>query len=152
MGNKQSWEILPTTPWNYALELSDETAATTKVTRNPLGDFPFAGRGEPLFRRRSDAVIQADGQVSAYTREAYASAEPVVLKVKGRPLADWGMDKTYPANAADLPAQPDHVEPARVRFGTRPLRMCAVADLRIPVAEAGQRRTLSRGCLPIGSR
>ena len=32
--------------------------------------------------------------------------EPVVLKVKGRRLADWGMDKTYPANAADPPASP----------------------------------------------
>jgi hypothetical protein len=76
------------------------------VIQHSVGDFPFAGHGEPLFRRSDDAVVKADGQVSEYTREPYAAMEPVVLKVKGRLLADWGMDKTYPANAADPPASP----------------------------------------------
>ena len=76
------------------------------MIQHSVGDFPFAGHGEPLFRRSDDAVVKADGQVSEYTREPYAAMEPVVLKVKGRLLADWGMDKTYPANAADPPASP----------------------------------------------
>jgi uncharacterized protein len=106
LGNKESWEILPTTPWNYGLELAGKTAKNVKVVQNPVGDFPFAGRGEPLFRRSPDAVVNADGQVSAYTREPYAPSEPIVLKVKGRLFPNWDMDKTFPANAADPPASP----------------------------------------------
>jgi uncharacterized protein len=104
---KEYWEILPTSPWNYGLELSPETAAkNSKVIQNPVGDFPFAGRGEPLSRRSSNAVVQPDGRISDYTRTPYSAMEPIVLKVKGRLIPDWGMDKTYPANAADPPASP----------------------------------------------
>jgi hypothetical protein len=103
----RDWEIQPSTPWNYALAITAETAAErTTVIENPVGEFPFAQRGEPLYRRSNDAVVQADGQISSYTREPYAAAEPVVLKVKGRLMPEWGMDKTYPANAADPPKSP----------------------------------------------
>lgn len=107
LGKKEFWEILPTTPWNYALQLTPETAAQKiEVVQHPLGDFPFAGHGEPVFRRSSDAVIKPDGQISAYTREPYSGMEPVVLKIKGRLLADWSMDKSHPANASDPPSSP----------------------------------------------
>jgi hypothetical protein len=89
------------------LAITAETAAErTTVIENPVGEFPFAQRGEPLYRRSNDAVVQADGQISSYTREPYAAAEPVVLKVKGRLMPEWGMDKTYTANAADPPKSP----------------------------------------------
>jgi uncharacterized protein len=107
LGEEHNWEILPATPWNYGLELSAENAeAKAKVVRNPVGEFPFAGSKEPLFRRSKDAAVKPDGQISSFTRELYAGKEPVILKVKGRLLPDWGMDKTYPANAADPPAGP----------------------------------------------
>jgi hypothetical protein len=107
LGEGRDWGILPTTPWNYALSITPETAAArTKVVENPIGDFPFAQRGEPLYRRSKDAVVQADGQISSYVREPYAQAEPVVLHVKGRLMPEWGMDKTYTANAADPPPSP----------------------------------------------
>ena len=47
------------------------TEAKAEVVRNPVGDFPFAGSREPLFRRSNDAVVKPDGQISSYTRESY---------------------------------------------------------------------------------
>jgi uncharacterized protein len=129
VGNKENWEIVPTTPWNYALDLTDETAAKKiTVIQNPVGDFPFAGLNEPLFRRAADAVVNPDGRISAYTREPYSSMEPIVLRVKGRLITDWGMDKTFPANAADPPASPivsykPEVELELVPYGCTRLRI-----------------------------
>jgi uncharacterized protein len=129
LGEGKSWQILPTTPWNYGLALADDTIdAKVETVRNPVGTFPFAGRGEPLFRRSSNAVVQPDGQISSYTRESYAGKEPVFLKVKGRLLPDWGMDKTYPANAADPPVGPlaseqPEVELELVPYGCARLRI-----------------------------
>ena len=140
----RDWEIQPTTPWNYALAITAETAAErTKVIENPIGDFPFAQRGEPLYRRSKDAVVQADGQISSYTREPYAAAEPVVLKVKGRLMPEWGMDKTYPANAADPPKSPAAIQPTRGRSGIDPLRLHPPANFRIPLAERRIAREMS---------
>ena len=136
LGSKESWEILPTTPWNYGLELTRETASQrTEVIQNPVGDFPFAGRAEPLFRRSSDTVVKADEQISAYSREPFSRSEPVILKVKGRLLPDWSMDKTYPANAADPPASPamssqPEVDLELVPYGCARLRISAFPWLK----------------------
>jgi hypothetical protein len=104
LADGRDWEILPTTPWNYALAIAP--AERVKVVENPIGDFPFAQRGEPLYRRSKDAVVGADGQISSYSREPYAAAEPVVIRVKGRLLPEWGMDENFPTNAADPPPSP----------------------------------------------
>jgi uncharacterized protein len=103
----RDWEILPTTPWNYGLEITSETAeARTQVVRNEIGEYPFAQHGEPLYRKGKDAVVGADGQITSYVRETYGGKEPVILKVRGRLIPNWGMDETYPANAADPPKSP----------------------------------------------
>jgi hypothetical protein len=107
LGQDQYWGILPTTPWNYALDLgADGATLNAAVVRNPIGDFPFAEKDEPVHRRAKDAVILPDGRISSYDKQPYAGAEPVILRVKGRLLAQWGMDKIYPANAADPPMSP----------------------------------------------
>ncbi len=107
LGRGQYWGILPTSPWNYALDLGAGGAGLrAEVVRNPVGDFPFAEKEEPVHRRAKDAVILPDGRISSYSRQPYAGAEPVILKVKGRLVPQWGMDKTYPANAADPPVSP----------------------------------------------
>jgi hypothetical protein len=106
-GRDQYWGILPTAPWNYALNLSgDEGGLQAQVVRNPIGDFPFAEKDEPVHRRAKEAVILTDGRISSYEKQPYSGAEPVILKVNGRLLPQWGMDKAYPANAADPPASP----------------------------------------------
>jgi hypothetical protein len=107
LGQDQYWGILATAPWNYALELSgDEGGLQAQVVRNPIGDFPFAEKDEPVHRRAKEAVILTDGRISSYEKQPYSGAEPVILKVNGRLLPQWGMDKAYPANAADPPASP----------------------------------------------
>jgi DUF1680 family protein len=71
----KDWEISPTTPWNYGL-LIDRAApqqSITVATRKP-GRIPF---------------LQADA--------------PVVLKVKGRLIPGWGLEKN---SAGETPVSP----------------------------------------------
>jgi len=43
------WEVHPTTPWNYALATSEETASGDVHFKDiPLGDFPFSPDGAPV--------------------------------------------------------------------------------------------------------
>ena len=106
-GEGRGWSVMPTTPWNYGLEVAEAgQAIKADVVRNAIGDFPFAQQGEPVSRRSKDAVIERGGRISAYSRGPYDGREPVVLKVKGRLVAGWGMDAKFPANAADPPVSP----------------------------------------------
>ena len=46
------WEVYPTTPWNYALELDpDDPAASLEFTQRPVGDVPFSPQGAPIMVR-----------------------------------------------------------------------------------------------------
>jgi hypothetical protein len=46
------WEIFPTTPWNYGLILDvRHPELHAKVSRHAIGSFPFAQKGELVFRR-----------------------------------------------------------------------------------------------------
>jgi len=42
------WEIYPTTPWNYALDLNVESLDTLKFEEHPVGDVPFSPEGAPV--------------------------------------------------------------------------------------------------------
>jgi len=49
------WEIYPTTPWNYALQIEAGAAALDAVfTEHPIGDLPFSPAGAPV-----SAVVKA---------------------------------------------------------------------------------------------
>ena len=62
------WEIYPTTPWNYALEIdSSNPEKSFKFEKRPIGDYVF------------------DNELV-----------PVVLKTKGRILPDWKLTDSSP--------------------------------------------------------
>jgi hypothetical protein len=43
------WEVYPTTPWNYALDVSEGTIAQDVVfSEKPVGDVPFSPEGAPV--------------------------------------------------------------------------------------------------------
>lgn len=77
------WEIEAATPWNYGLALDrSQPERDIQVVRNPVGALPFAQRGEQVYLRRSDR---------SYKKVICAEDAPVVLRIKGRRLPQWGM-------------------------------------------------------------
>ena len=43
------WEVYPTTPWNYALNISEQTFAEDIIfSKKPVGDMPFSPEGAPV--------------------------------------------------------------------------------------------------------
>ena len=42
------WEVYPTTPWNYALDLNEESLDTLKFEEHPVGDLPYSPEGAPV--------------------------------------------------------------------------------------------------------
>ena len=97
--------ITPTTPWNYGLVLKGgDSMGDCKLLKNPIGAFPFAQRGEPVLVKEADADSLP---LEKKWREInYEGDAPIVIKVRGRLLPDWGNDKEYAANAADPPPSP----------------------------------------------
>jgi len=46
------WEVHPTTPWNYALQMDTEhPEKSVRLERRPLGDCPFSPEGAPVLVR-----------------------------------------------------------------------------------------------------
>jgi hypothetical protein len=118
------WEVHPTTPWNYALELDRmHIEGSVEVVTHHASAVPFAQKGEHVTRRvRSDEGATLDNaewkanfqdwgegetQPVAFVRTEWRQDEPVVLKVKGRRVPGWGMKE----NSADNPP-PSPVETA----------------------------------------
>jgi hypothetical protein len=72
-----NWEVYPTTPWNYALNVSQETLGEDIVfVEHPIGDCPFSPQGAP-----------------------------VTAAVTGRRLPEWGMDRGSAADAPLSPVR-----------------------------------------------
>ncbi len=42
------WEVYPTTPWNYALDLNEKDLNTLIFEEHPVGDAPFSPEGAPV--------------------------------------------------------------------------------------------------------
>ena len=69
------WEVYPTTPWNYAMNIDPETpASSVQVTRQELGDCPFSPEGAP-----------------------------VQILVTGRRVPEWGLEKNAAAAPPESP-------------------------------------------------
>ncbi len=52
-GMTADWQVYPTSPWNYGLELNpdsgpDAAATSISVSESPVAEFPFALRGAPV--------------------------------------------------------------------------------------------------------
>jgi len=46
------WEVYPTTPWNYALDVTEQTVGKDVVfAEKPVGDIPFSPEGAPVAAR-----------------------------------------------------------------------------------------------------
>jgi len=116
------WEIHPLTPWNYGL-VADRANPDrhVRVVTNKAGDFPFAGKGEPLFARideKEHREIPAEEVHAAefadengakkkvtFRRIEYTDDEPVVLKMRARLLPQWKMNRRG-VSAANPPVSP----------------------------------------------
>ena len=75
------WEVHPTTPWNYGLLVSPESAATAvEVREKPLGDYPFSSQGAPLELsvrgRRVPEWTLVNGSAGPLPQSPVASREP----------------------------------------------------------------------------
>ena len=71
------WEVFPTTPWNYALEIDREhPERSVTFDQRPMGTSPFT-----------------------------SEAAPVIARVKGRRLADWKIAKGAAAPPPSSPVK-----------------------------------------------
>lgn len=116
------WEIHPTTPWNYGLIVDrEQPEKTVRVETHPVGRLPFAQKGEP-FIRKAAAGEKADWapgfkdwgegetKTAAFVKAVWQQDEPVVLKVKGRRVLNWGMEKGSAASLPDTYQEADEPE------------------------------------------
>ena len=76
------WEIYPTSPWNYALDLAGRSLAQTiSFEERPLGDLPFSPQGAPLVAsvpaRRLPAWQAENGSAAPAPLSPVTSVEPL---------------------------------------------------------------------------
>lgn len=76
------WEVYPTTPWNYALQLSAATLDQDVVFHNfPVGDRPFSPEGAPLSAsvrgRRLPDWHSENGSAGAIPASPATSTQPL---------------------------------------------------------------------------
>ncbi|MBV9468371.1 MAG: glycoside hydrolase family 127 protein [Abitibacteriaceae bacterium] len=65
------WEVHPTTPWNYALQIDPQhPAKSLQFGTKPIGDVPFSAEGAPV-----QAVVKGR-RIPAWTLEKNAAAPP----------------------------------------------------------------------------
>ena len=81
-GPAADWEVLPTTPWNYALALNPAgLARNVQVIERPVGDFPFSEDGAPVLlrvkARRVPSWILAKGSAEPPPRDPSALGTPM---------------------------------------------------------------------------
>lgn len=75
------WQIYPTTPWNYALELNPDSAANSiAVSESEVSDVPFS-RHRPAVRlgvkaQKLPGWRAQDGAADPLPQSPVASAEP----------------------------------------------------------------------------
>jgi hypothetical protein len=104
-GMPRNVEVSATTPWNYGLLFSKgESIGEAKVVRNPIGDFPFGQKDEPVLVKQAgggELPLDKRGREIRYQGDA-----PVVIRARARLVPQWGMAEDYPANPADPPKSP----------------------------------------------
>ena len=76
------WEVHPTTPWNYALNVSETTLAQdVAFAEHPVGDCPFSPDGAPVSAmvtgRRVPAWVMENGSPADVPPSPIVSSEPL---------------------------------------------------------------------------
>ncbi len=97
-----TWEVLPTTPWNYALGLDNDDEPAVEVERSPVPDQPF------------DAI-----------------APPVRLVARGRRLPDWSLERNSagPVPVSPVRARTEDERLTLVPYGCARLRVTQLPTL-----------------------
>ena len=102
------WEVLPKSPWNYALEIDPTNLEAIRVTDSEMGeDFaPFSAEG----------------------------ASPVSLAVQGRRLEGWRVEKNAAAPPPESPVESDAPleELTLIPYGRTDLRITEFPTLAVP--------------------
>jgi uncharacterized protein len=78
------WDVQPASPWNYALDLASLDGATVEIRAaadEPLADVPFSPEGAPIR-----------------------------VRVRGKRLPDWGMERGAAAPPPQSPVTSDEPE------------------------------------------
>jgi hypothetical protein len=80
-GMTADWQVFPTTPWNYALELDPaDPAKSIAVTETALGEAPFSRGQAPVHltvkARQLDAWRAVDGATNPLPQSPVAASEP----------------------------------------------------------------------------
>jgi hypothetical protein len=82
------WEITPKSAWNYGLIIDrGNLKRGLSLTENPIGEYPFADKGDMVWSADSGKYIQV-------TKDA-----PLVLTARAIRLPEW----TLKNNSADIP-------------------------------------------------
>lgn len=102
------WEVYPKSPWNYALEIDPAKLDAIEVTETSIGDdfAPFSAEGD----------------------------SPVALKVKGRRLEGWTLEKNAAQPPPESPVTSDAPleELTLIPYGRTDLRITEFPILAVP--------------------
>ncbi len=79
-GMTADWQVFPSSPWNYALTVTEDTAHELTVEESPLAGSPFALTGSPVKMQVSARKVPAwravDGVADPVPQSPVASTEP----------------------------------------------------------------------------
>ncbi len=110
------WAIEPTTPWNYGLLVDKkDLEKSVQVEKYAISPYPFSDLGEMIYQA-------ARGEYAIWPESA-----PIVLKVSGQQIPEWGIRN----NSADDPP----VSPAISSQPVEELQLVPYSCTRLRISE-----------------
>ena len=85
------WEVYPTTPWNYALDISEKSLNQDIVFHEkPIGDIPFSPQGAPVIAKVKGIRVPQWQMVNGSAGEIIISPLSVEGKLENLELIPYG--------------------------------------------------------------